>query len=245
MNLFFYFINAKILFILYLNFIQKGNKPLSGLYENKDTLLRLIKMLAIQYGSKSEIILHDLTSTYESTIIGIENNHLTGRKVGDCGSNLGLEILRQDSRQKNHDSFGYITHLKDGRIFRSSTLYIYNEEGSVEGCLCINTDITEMKELSVFFSELYKSQSSHDNEKEVFAKNVGELVDYYIEKHQELLGKDSSEMSKSEKLDAIRYFDEKGVFLISKSGNKICRYLGISKGTLYSYLENVRDPESK
>ena len=207
---------------------------MSGLYENKDTFLRLIKMLAIQYGSKSEVILHDLTSDYESTIIGIENNHLTGRKVG-------LEILRQDNRQKNHDSFGYITHLKDGRIFRSSTLYIYNEEGTVEGCLCINTDITEMKELSVFFSELYQSQSSQDNEKEIFAKNVGELVDYYIEKHQELLGKDSSEMSKQEKLDAIRYFDEKGLFLISKSGNKICKYLGFSKGTLYSYLENVRE----
>lgn len=47
-------------------------------------------------------------------------------------------------------------------------------------------------------------------------------------------------MDKAEKLDAIRFFDEKGVFLISKSSGKICRFLKISKGTLYSYLDAVR-----
>lgn len=199
-------------------------------------------MLAVQYGSKSEIILHDLTSDYESTIIAIENNHLTGRKVGDCGSNLGLEILRQDVKNTDHDTFGYITHLKDGRVFRSSSMYLYNEEGEIEGCLCINTDITEFKSLSGYFAEL-GSASDPDSapKEEVFAKNVGDLVDYYIEKHQEELGKAPSDMTKQDKMNAIHYFDQKGLFLISKSGTKICKYLKISKGTLYSYLENVRE----
>lgn len=214
---------------------------MSVLNKNKDMMMRLLKMLAVQFGSKSEIILHDLTNDYESTIIAIENNHLTGRKVGDCGSNLGLEILRQETKRTDHDTFGYITHLKDGRIFRSSSMYIYNEEGKVEGCLCINTDITEFKSLSDFFGELGKSNDPSAAPEEIFAQNVGDLVDYYVEKHQESLKKDVSEMTKQDKMDAIRYFDQKGLFLISKSGNKICKYLKISKGTLYSYLENVRE----
>lgn len=218
---------------------------MSNLSENKDMMIRLLKMLAVQFGSKSEIILHDLTNDYESTIIAIENNHLTGRRVGDCGSNLGLEILRQETKSTDHDTFGYITHLKDGRVFRSSSMYLYNDDGNVEGCLCINTDITEFKSLSGFFSELSKAEDPTDAPKEVFAKNVGDLVDYYIENHRESLKKDVSEMTKQDKIDAIRYFDQKGLFLISKSGNKICKYLKISKGTLYSYLENIRDTSNE
>lgn len=218
---------------------------MSYLNENKDTMMRLLKMLAVQFGSKSEIILHDLTNDYESTIIAIENNHLTGRKVGDCGSNLGLEILRQETKNADHDTFGYITHLKDGRVFRSSSMYLYNDEGKVEGCLCINTDITEFRSLSSFFSELSKAEDPTAAPEEVFVKNVGDLVDYYIENHRESLKKDVSDMTKQDKMEAIRYFDQKGLFLISKSGNKICKYLNISKGTLYSYLENIRDSSNE
>ena len=34
--------------------------------------------------------------------------------------------------------------------------------------------------------------------------------------------------------------DDRGMFLISKSGPRICEILGISKFTLYNYLEIIR-----
>jgi len=214
---------------------------MSKFYANLDTYKRLVKMLAVQYGSKSEIILHDLTSGYESTIIAIENNHLTGRQVGDCGSNLGLEVLRQGYKSETSDTFGYLIHLKDGRILRSSSMYFYDENGVIEGCLCINTDITEMKTLSNYYNELVISADlDREAPEETFAKNVGELVDFFIEKFNQQRNTPQASFDKPERLEAIKYFDSKGVFLISKSTNKICKYLDISKGTLYTDLEAVR-----
>ena len=39
----------------------------------------------------------------------------------------------------------------------------------------------------------------------------------------------------------IEILDNKGVFLISKSSERVCEFLGISKFTLYNYLDQVRE----
>lgn len=213
---------------------------MSHFQDNLETYKRLLKMLAVQFGSKSEFVLHDLTKEYDNTIVAIENSHITNRNVGNCGSNLGLEILRLGSQHFDNDTYGYFTELKDGRILRSSSMYLYNEEGRVEGCICINTDVTEIKTLASYYQELTSSCNTEEVPKEIFTHSVTELVDYFIELHRTNFGRDISIASKPDKLDAIRFFDQKGLFLITKAGGKICTYLGISKGTLYSYLDEVR-----
>ena len=43
----------------------------------------LMKGIVALFGSKCEVVLHDLTGSYESTVVMIENGHVTGRKIGD------------------------------------------------------------------------------------------------------------------------------------------------------------------
>ena len=47
-------------------------------------------------------------------------------------------------------------------------------------------------------------------------------------------------LTKADKLKFLDYLDKKGAFLISKSGDRVCDHLHISKFTLYKYLEIVR-----
>lgn len=47
-------------------------------------------------------------------------------------------------------------------------------------------------------------------------------------------------MNKEAKIRLIRFLDERGVFMIQKSGQTVCELLGISKFTLYNYLEEAR-----
>lgn len=70
------------------------------LYDDWDTWQRLMSMLEYQFGSNCEIILHDLTKDYNHTIVDIRNGHITDRNIGDCGSNLGLEVLRGTVRKE-------------------------------------------------------------------------------------------------------------------------------------------------
>ena len=44
-------------------------------------------------------------------------------------------------------------------------------------------------------------------------------------------------MNKEEKIRAINYLNDAGAFLITKSGDKVAKYFGISKYTLYSYVD--------
>ena len=44
-------------------------------------------------------------------------------------------------------------------------------------------------------------------------------------------------MTKEDKIRAIQFLNKSGAFLITKSGDKISKYYGISKYTLYSYID--------
>ena len=65
-------------------------------------------------------------------------------------------------------------------------------------------------------------------------------LDVYKRQGQEQVGKPALEMNKNEKIEFIRFLDQKGAFLITKSGEQICELLGISKFTFYNYLEISR-----
>ena len=60
-------------------------------------LQEVMHLIAEEFGSQCEVVLHDWSHGYEKTIVAIENGHVSGRKVGDCGSNLGLEVIRGTS----------------------------------------------------------------------------------------------------------------------------------------------------
>lgn len=213
------------------------------MFMSVDVIKRIMKMLGVHYGVSSEFILHDMRNGLESTVIAIENNELTGRNVGDCSSNLGFGLLRYEGKSEINDSYGYHVYFKDGRVFRSSTMYFKDENGKMVGSFCINTDVTPLVNMQGYIGTLVPGSDNAEQVEEFFPHDVNELLDTLIENYTKKEGKDGGTMTKEEKMEAIRYFDSHGAFLISKSGPKICKYLGISKGTLYSYLSMVREKE--
>ena len=44
-------------------------------------------------------------------------------------------------------------------------------------------------------------------------------------------------MTKEDKIQVVRYLNDAGEFLITKSGDKVANLLNISKFTLYSYMD--------
>jgi len=207
-------------------------------------LKRVMKVVSNTVGKDCELVLHDWSKGYDHSIIAIENGEVTNRKVGDCGSNLGLEVMRGTT--KDGDRFNYMTRTNLGKILKSSTTYIENDEGEVIGALCVNVDITNYlnfkKAFELFFEEDDKFQTPSDTTEniEYHAKDIGELTDYLLAQSVQLVNKPVDKMNREDKMDVIRYLDNKGVFLITKSGDKVCQFLNISKFTLYNYLDAVR-----
>jgi len=211
---------------------------MASINDQQESMKKLMDMLESHFGHHCEIVLHDLMLDYEHTIVDIRNGHITGRKIGDCGSNLGLEVLR--GTVVDGDRYNYITHTKDGRILRSSSMY-YHDGDQVTGCLCINSDITDAVRYESYLHANNNYSLDVDEKKEVFATDIKQLLEHFIAEGQRIIGKPPILMSKEEKLAFLKYLDDSGVFLITKSSERIGDFLGISKGTLYTYLETLRN----
>ena len=217
----------------------------TSIQDELPNLNRLVQMLAAQFGRNSEIVLHDLTKEYEHTIVAIENNWITGRNIGDGGTNLGLEVLRNPP-SANGDIYNYFNKTPDGMTLRSSTLYLRDDKGKVIGSLCINTDITGILDLQESLRGLAMLPKEQErNVEEVFANRVDDLVDYFFAQSEKIIGKPVAEMTKEEKIEVLRYLDSKGFFLINRSGDEACKFLSMSKFTLYKYLGIIRGKPDK
>ena len=64
-----------------------------------------------------------------------------------------------------------------------------------------------------------------------------QVLDELIDQSVALVGKPVALMNKDDKIRAIQFLNENGAFLVTKSGDKVAKYFGISKYTLYSYID--------
>lgn len=199
-------------------------------------LTQLAKGIAQQFGSNCEVAVHDLSENYkDSSIILIENGHVTSRKVGDGPSMVVLEALNgEQSTLQDHSS--YLTKTKDGRILKSTTIYIRDTKQKIIGIFSINFDITNLLITESALQPII-SVESPEKEPEEIPQNVTDLLDELIELSVKQIGKPVALMTKDDKVKAIRFLKERGAFLITKSGDKISKHFGISKYTLYSYID--------
>lgn len=205
-----------------------------------DFLKQLAHGLAIQFGSSCEIAIHDLKiKDLEKSIVYIENGHISNRQIGDGPSGIVLETLQSDP-STIHDKLSYLTKTEDGRILKSSTFYIRDDDGSISYIFSLNYDITAFTAASTAIQSLIATKDklpdlTGDSPRQI-THNVNELLDLLIEQAVAKVGKPVAMMNKDDKVAVVQYLDHAGAFLITKSGDKVSSYLGISKFTLYSYM---------
>ena len=52
-------------------------------------------------------------------------------------------------------------------------------------------------------------------------------------------------MKRDEKIELIRFMDQKGLFLIKGTVDRVAKRMGISKVTVYSYLDEIKEEKSR
>jgi len=202
-----------------------------------DLLTQLAHGISIQFGTSCEIVIHDLTKDeLESSIVYIENGHVSDRKIGDGPSAIVIESLHKnpDSLQ---DQLSYLTKTKDGRILKSSTMYIRDDDNKIHYIFSLNYNITELIAIDTVIHSLIDTNTEKDSKPKEITHNVNDLLDDLIEQSIELIGKPVALMTKNDKVAAIQFLNNAGAFLITKSGDKVSSTFDISKFTLYSYMD--------
>lgn len=215
---------------------RRGN--FESVEEALAVLQPVMRGIAEAVGRHCEVVLHDLRSSPDlgHTIIAIENGHVTGRTVGGPSTNLGMELLNDETSE--HDDFGYRGRTADGRELHSSSIYYHNAAGHPVAALCINVDLTPLQLVQSAIASFLPQTAQAA--KEFVAPDIATTLDEMITEAIGAAGKAVPAMDKSDRIELLRGLDARGAFRIKRSVDSVARRLGISRVTAYGYLHEIR-----
>lgn len=195
-------------------------------------------------GIYCEVVLHDIKYP-ECSVVYVAGN-VTNRQIGAPLTDLVLERLRRYGEDVT-DILSYDTTTREGKHLRSSTTFIRDDENQIIGCLCINTDLTPMISWKYFLERsLYTDANRVVKESVVehFAQDVSEALSSIIASVTESYTYPLASLPREEKLSLIGQLDNKGVFMVKGAVDLVASTLGVSRYSVYNYLEEVRNQKN-
>ena len=212
-----------------------------------DAIAGLVPELARALGPGIEVVLHDLAKLPNS-IVAI-GNPITGRSVGDPPTDLLLQDLRQG---RTDGRYRYRARTASGRTMRSSTIFVRNSTGVPVATLCMNEDITGLLQARALIeSELGPDDASldvtlpspqghtTDPGPEAFPHGVEELSGLMLRRAVSTIAVPPELMLKRHKLAVVRELEGLGFFLIRDAIELAARALGVTRYTIYNYLNEI------
>ena len=199
----------------------------------------LAHMIAQTIGDDCEVVLHDLENPQQS-VVYIVNNRVTGRQVGQSFDHLVPQVIL--SKKLDHDIVtNYYFHTADGRLIKSSTALLKDFGGKVVGALCINIDTTKISQQIEWLQSLMPGSEENAAPAEVSQEELTHVSEIVTDLIDTIIGnKDMARLRREEKLELIRFMDQRGIFLLKGAVDQVGSRMGISRVTVYSYIDEVR-----
>ncbi|MCD5415051.1 MAG: PAS domain-containing protein [Clostridiales bacterium] len=202
-------------------------------------MVPIVEGIAKTYGSNCEVVLHEVVDS-KMSIIAIYNGHVTGRSIGSPMLGIGKKNVSNKSRTE--DIFNYRNVTSDGKVLKSSTMFIKDEEDKVIGCLCINIDISSLIVVQNTITDLVCTDKRMEKKLENIAStDVKDILKNIVEQTLSIEGKPAKYMKKEEKIDIVRKLDKQGAFLIKGAIDYVSEVLCVSRFTVYNYLDEIKN----
>lgn len=207
------------------------------------SLIPIAETIGKTFGNRCEVVLHDLTIPEKSVVYTV-NGDVTGRREGQTFDRLVRSVLLNKNFTRDY-AVNYTFETEDGRRIKSSSSLVRDEAGEVVGVFCVNYDITFMKtlhdELELFLP--MQEDSSVICPEMAADQDVTTVVDTLIDNI--VSGRKKQGLTKQDNLEMIRFMDDKGIFLVKGAIDKVAACMGLSKVTIYGYLDTVRGKNGK
>ncbi len=204
----------------------------------------LMDFLSGLLGPDYEIVLTDLNSVLE-----IRNGQISGRKKGSPLSDTAMKIISERQYLHRNWILNYQGQADNGKIVRSSTYFIKENDASLSGLLCINFDDSRYKELAdrVFrlchpdnyaSENINVSQIRNENQERLYSDVTNMIEDVLHETPG--TGRNESGLTYDEKLTVIRELYDKGIFSVKGTIPEIAERIGVSQASMYRYISIIR-----
>ncbi|ORT99979.1 hypothetical protein D081_1560 [Anaerovibrio sp. JC8] len=191
-------------------------------------------MLAETFGDECEVVLHDIADP-EHSVVYVANGTVTGRKIGQGFEHFVKTAITQGAEE---DFVANDFFQKNGRLIRTSSALIRDDDGRLIGALCINLDMTHTQQQIAYLQGFMPKPKPPATKNEGKGKRVEEMVMALVDNI--LAGCDVTALSREERIEKIRFMDSRGIFQLKGSIDQVAERLGINRVTVYSYLDEVR-----
>jgi predicted transcriptional regulator YheO len=198
--------------------------------------MRTADMIVKMFGPRCEVAIHDFADLKKSLVYLAGN--VTGREIGSPCTDLVLNELTKPVSDIE-DIPNYKTRLINGITMKSSTIFLRDAENHVIGAICINYDISMMLQYEAEIQD-FISFTETEEKSENFYSTVQEVIQDMVDQVLSGFKKPPSMLSLEEKIECVRLLQEKGTFLIKGSTDYLASVLGVSKFTIYNYLQKIR-----
>lgn len=200
-----------------------------------DVLKQVLPGLAATFGRSCEIVLHDYRRG-EQSVVAVAGE-ATGRRVGGVTSEIGLRMLAKGDDAR--DNLNYVTRTNSGRTVKSSALPLRDAEGHVFGALCVNLDVTALRQVSDMLGELAGTTPASPPAT-TFTDDFDEVLEAMIRAEELALAKPVDSLTRQERLPLLKALDERGLFTVRGAAPRVAARLGISRASLYTDLAACR-----
>lgn len=196
-----------------------------------------------------EVVLHDLR-LIPNSVVAIAGD-VTGRKVGDPATDL---LLAKARAGRVTSEIGYTSALEDGTPLRSSTIVVDADAGPI-AALCINVDVTRwtaaFEAMGSFLGGLFPGVAVTPGGRgqlglasETFPRGVDELASSLVSRAIAHVGVPVDLMKKAHKLAVVAELEDGGYFMVKEAVESLAEALGVTRFTIYNYLNELRGDAS-
>jgi predicted transcriptional regulator YheO len=199
----------------------------------QQVLLRQVKEVARGLGATlapfCEVVVHDLRHP-KNAIAAIENN-LSGRRVGDPATELGLARLADENYPQVLAN--YPNRFADGRQVKSTSIGIKDSSGAYVAALCLNIDLSLFHGLQHALTQFSKLEGEAGPEESLDPANAS-AIRARIDEFAARRATTPRTLSKEDRRQLMRELKDAGVMELRRSADIVARHLGVSRATIYN-----------
>lgn len=206
------------------------------------SMIPLADAIAKMVGPNCEVAIHDLTHPKHS-IVHIVNGHLSGRESGDTLGPVFKEFIQ--IAQFNQDMIVNYYDYENGITSKCTKVLIKDENEKTIGCFCINIVIDGYLQALEVLQKLcettplknFKEKPEEDKDDD---GNISNVIRDIITNTYTDLKKSKKKITKEDKIEMVKFLEDKGIFRVKGSVNWVAKTMGVSKFTVYNYLDQIR-----
>lgn len=226
-------------------------KEIFDQYEN------LVCFLGKTLGTNYEIVFH-LIEEDHSYIAAIANNSISGRTKNSPLTGFALELMKKKEYLKSDYVTNYKAKSNGANHIQGSTFFIKDDQGNLDGMLCINTDYTKYKDIANDILQLINiknddtdnqnntvrptqlsssaAQETGDEFVEVLSSNIKDII-------FEVIGpgvfNENFLLNQDAKIHIVEQLEKKGIFQLKGAVSQVAEVLNVSEPSVYRYLKIV------